>query len=48
VFQNRPVMGLKAIAMGKRVIATEACGIPGAEVVPFGDAAAILNLVTRN
>lgn len=42
VFHNRPVAGLKAMAMGKRVIATAECGIPGAEVIPFGDAEALI------
>ncbi|HLO98591.1 MAG TPA: VanW family protein [Fimbriimonas sp.] len=46
VFQNRPVVGLKAVAMGKRVVATATCGIPGAEVVTFGDSEALLKLLT--
>lgn len=37
VFHNRPIAGLMARSMGKPVVATPTCGIPGAIEVPFAD-----------
>ncbi len=45
--EDRPRRLLEAVARGVPVIATRACGVPGAVEVPFGDVAALITALAH-